>query len=85
MSLTYFPRKKEADEARALFETSDELRPINYSDPDPEFTFQNLVSFRKVNSIENLTATINIVSAEINQGRKLFKGGNYSKEETINF
>ena len=26
---------------------------------------------------------IPIVSAEINQGRKLFKGGNYSKAETI--
>ena len=26
-----------------------------------------------------------IVSAEFNQGRKLFKGGNYSKAETIDF
>ena len=26
-----------------------------------------------------------IISAEINQGWKLFKGGNYSEAETINF
>ena len=32
--------KTEAD-ARALVETSDDLSPINDSDPDPEVTFLN--------------------------------------------
>ena len=48
MALKEADEKAEA-EARALVETSDDLRPINYSDPDPdpdlEFTFLNGSTF----------------------------------------
>ena len=51
---------KEADEkaeaeARALVETSNDLRPINHSDPDPEFTFLNDSTFINESEMKNLT------------------------------
>ena len=47
------------------------------------YQIENFCGKRKIENMQVLMCNHYSVSAEINQGRKLFKGGNYSRAETI--